>query len=226
MITIAQRLGERLFGLIFQNSECLAAYHSICNTGNGLRLVLEFDLENNPAGSAVSKWATLPWEFLREPFLRLGVFCAGRGDFQLVRRLGNAQLQDVTVTSPLKVLAVFAEPLDQLPYRREEVIKTFIVKMEQCQVQTQILSQPTLPSLIQALADYKPHVLHIVAHGSFPGKMGGYLALEDAYGGTHIVRARDLAEHLRGSGVKLAMLSSSHSAGGLAQALVRTVSPL
>ena len=211
-VKVARRLGKRLFEVLCPNQEFVEAYQSARDAG-GLRLVLEFTLEPPDKNSVVAKWAALPWEYLLDPEIK--EFLVRRADCRLVRCLGAGQGdKSVTVSPPMKILAVFAEPWDLPLYRRAEALRHLEQGVSGGRFKVRVEPQPTFPALILALADYKPHVLHIVAHGSYiPGKGGG-LALEDEFGGTHGVLAHDLASQIRGSGVKLVVLNTCLSGAG------------
>ncbi|MGC8780510.1 MAG: CHAT domain-containing protein [Anaerolineae bacterium] len=68
-----------------------------------------------------------------------------------------------------------------------------------------------LDALQEALLD-GPDVFHFIGHGGFDEAAGGFLVFDDGHGGPLTVDAEVLATYLRGSGVRLAVLSACDSA--------------
>ncbi|MBF8267325.1 MAG: photosystem assembly protein Ycf3 [Dehalococcoidia bacterium] len=232
---IARRLGKRLFGLLFSSQEFIDAYRLARDASEGLRLVLEFALKPQEPDPVVSRWAALPWEYLLDPSVpERGEFLALRPHFTMLRRLsGGGGARPATVSAPLKVLATLAEPWDQLRYGREEAMRSLEEGLSGGQVEVRLEREPTFPALIRALGEDKPHVVHVVAHGSYHPQGGGALALENEYGGTNHVQAQEFARQLAGSGVRLVVLGACLSGAGdvagasqgTAQALLRAGVP-
>jgi len=229
---LAQSMGARLFELIFPNQRFVEAYHSARDAAGCLRLALEFALDSTDSDSPVSRWAALPWEYLRDP--GSGHYLVLLPDCRLVRRLGPGEVGPFRAESPLHVLATFAEPWNEPPYGRDEALRALTEGIAPGgNVRVTVEPQPTFSALVQALAEHHPHVLHIVCHGSYPGGTEGTLALENDYGGSDSVPADKFAAQVAGSGVGLVVLVACFSGSGagvqdfrgVAQALLRAGVP-
>lgn len=68
-----------------------------------------------------------------------------------------------------------------------------------------------LDALQDALLD-GPDVVHFIGHGGFDETTGGFLVFDDGHGGPQMVDAEVLAAYLRGSSVRLVVLSACDSA--------------
>lgn len=69
----------------------------------------------------------------------------------------------------------------------------------------------SLDALQNALLD-GPDVVHFIGHGGFDEVAGGFLVFDDGHGGPQTVDAEVLAVYLRGSSVRLVVLSACDSA--------------
>ncbi|MCJ7424000.1 DUF3856 domain-containing protein [Candidatus Bathyarchaeota archaeon] len=174
----------------------------------------------------------VPWELLHDGTIPL----VASDKLGLVRVLELQEpFKSISVHSPLKILAVVAQPLDQ-PFlektppmdklkdelRRKTVKKEYVVHF---------LMPPTFDMLVKWLGKGYD-VVQFYGHGGFSGGKG-CLAFEDELGLTQLVSADELAVVLRGAGVQLMVLCACHSGEttshsiftGVAQSLVGACVP-
>ncbi len=172
----------------------------------------------------------LPWEMLY--FGDKRVFMAQTLRYSLVRLVpGVQELRTRTLSSPLRVLAVLASPVDApLATRQEEEVlrRTLARAEERGLARLEILEPATVDALTSKLRLFRPHVFHFVGHGLVRDDSGYVVFLDDA-GRPHLIKAAALGVMLRDHNINFAVLNGCEtgiSGGesivtGVAQELVR-----
>ena len=139
--------------------------------------------------------AALPWEFLYDP---------GRDDYlclssTLVRYLDVPEPRRLlTVTPPLRILAMVARPHDLGPLNTEHeqrrLIEALLSLDRSGGVQLRWVGGQTWWDLQHALDQGGWHIFHFIGHGDFDTQSGeGVLGLAGEDGGVHRLAASDLA---------------------------------
>ncbi|MFL5704999.1 MAG: CHAT domain-containing protein, partial [Ktedonobacteraceae bacterium] len=204
-------LGSRLYSTLFegiQAREIVQAWWAQSSAHH--QVVIESALP----------WAlSLPWELLHdgEDFLVL----RSSNPVAILRRfpqLDQAQHQ-ASFDPPLRILLITAQPEDTGFVDPRSLARELLDEMqgqiEGGAVELEFLRPPTLAALRARLRDQgRPiQVLHFDGHGIFEGGMKhGLLAFEDDRGQLDLVRAEQLAGVLRGSRVRLVVLTACQSA--------------
>jgi hypothetical protein len=191
--------GKELFQAVFKGDLRLnlaLSYQSARQRDAGLRLRLWF-------GADVAELADLPWEFLWAPDPFHNDFLALREDTPIIRcPLVDRISQSFSVTPPLRILVVLANPTDAEPLKVNEEFQRLQQALEKLQaagaVDLQQLEVATLDALNQRLRADDFHVLHFIGHGFFNEATNqGGLVFEDNQGKAHLVSADVLWNELR-----------------------------
>lgn len=224
-----QALGSALFTAIF-DGEILAAWRSSVTfaTGQGKGLRLRLRLNDTP------ELAALPWEFL---------FDSGQNSYlvlsaktPIVRYLELAQaVEALTVTPPLRILAVVSSPADYPALNAEQEWDNLQVGVADLTAAGKVvldrLDTATLSAMQGKLRRQPYHIIHFIGHGGFdPTNGGGLLVLEDEAGNASLAAADRLGALLRDSdSLRLVVLNSceggrtspGNAFAGTAQTLVQ-----
>jgi len=175
----------------------------------------------------------LPWECLRIPEPRVTAGLTTK--MSVVRRVETqGSISRHSLSSPLRVLAVHAEPVElPLPGARQELrlLRESLAEAQQQGVASLMtIENATISDLRDNLQRFRPHVLHYTGHGGFDQTGAAALILTDADRQPAMLSADQLAADLKGTGVALAVLNGCHtgvnpSAGnanrGICQSLLR-----
>ena len=149
--------------------------------------------------------AALPWEYL----FRAGANGAGGYFLATDARLALSRYipQDRPIEPlapeqpPLRLLATASKPTDEGPVREAETLAALAALAQSAQVEVEVLEHPTGERLVQALRSFRPHVVHLLAHGEYdPEAEEGRLALERDEGTAHWVPDHLLIELFRQAG--------------------------
>jgi formylglycine-generating enzyme required for sulfatase activity len=178
--------------------------------GKGLRLKLRF---------LSPEMAALPWEFLYDH--RRGEYLCLSKNTPTIRYLELPQpIQSLTVTPPLRILAMIANPEDLEPLdvaRERQRIETAIQDLhEEGFVNLTWLPGQTWRDLMRAMRRGPWHIFHFTGHGGFdPHTDEGLLALADDQGKKHLLPATQLASLLADHHpLRLVLLNSCEGARG------------
>lgn len=219
-----QAVGQALYRVLFPR-EVLAVYQETreqLGEGQGvsLRLHLPPDL------------AYLPWELLYVP----PFYLAADPTSPVVRFLDLPDApRPQPVAPPLRLLHVVAEPLDAQPLevgQEAALLRAALAEpVGQGRVEIRTGGPGTLAAFLENIQD-GCHIFHFTGHGAvIEGE--GYLIFEGKDGLSDPVGAGRLAQLLRGTGVRLALLNACESAsvsdsdafGSVAAALSRAGLP-
>ena len=177
---------------------------------------------------------SLPWELLHDEqgFLVLRT----RNPVSLIRRLPQGELAGFPTPfePPLRILLITARPDDAGFIDPRSIARELLDEVQQQvdagAISLEFLRPPTLGGLRTRLSDTRLppiHVLHFDGHGVFDeerdrqgkrlsSKKQGMLAFENDDGKLDLVKAKDVAQVLQDSGVRLAVLTACQSAMGAA----------
>jgi hypothetical protein len=225
----ARHFGRQLFDAVFQDDVRLSLRRSLDEVerrDEGLRIRLWF--------SDAPELASLPWEFLysesEDQFLVLSAWTP------IVRYLDLTQrVEPLTVTGPLRILAMISSPHDyptldvEEEWRRIEdslrpLIDRGVVTIDRSE-------NATLLELQHKLRANEYHIFHFLGHGGFDEKSDdGVLVMEDGHNRSRLVTGRDLGTILSDHrSLRLAVLNACEGArasdedpfSGAAQSLIR-----
>ena len=187
----ARDFGTQLFDAVFQDDLKLSLRRSLDKVESrdeGLRIRLWF--------SEAPELASLPWEFLYsesdDQFLVLSAWTP------IVRYLDLTRpIEPLTVTGPLRILAMISSPHDyptldvEEEWRRiEDSLRPLI---ERGAVAIDRIEDATLLGLQRQLRKSRYHIFHFLGHGGFDEKAGdGVLVMEDGDNRSRLVAGRDL----------------------------------
>ena len=165
---------ELLPGSLGAFLEDLVADHGV-DRDNRLRVELSF-LDGAEA------LARLPWEYLYRPDTEVtrGYFLATEPKLALARYLPlNAPEEPLAPADrPVRVLATASKPADEGRVREAPTLEAIAELPQRLDVDVRVLERPTVRSFLEAVEDYRPHVLHLIAHGGFDRDAGeGQIAL-------------------------------------------------
>jgi WD40 repeat protein len=211
-----QEFGAHLFEFLFpaEVRELLAAVWSQTARDGGL---MQLRLRIRPP-----QLAALPWELLydrrHDEYLCLQML--------LVRHLEVPEpIQPLAVTSPLRVLAMVASPVELGPLDVEQEkrrlhdalagpVDAGLVQVTWVAGQTWRDLQAALDPDGRRAARPVWHIFHFIGHGGFDEERGeGFLAMADENGGTHRLGASDLGLLLRNQrSLRLVVLNACDSA--------------
>jgi tetratricopeptide (TPR) repeat protein len=173
--------------------------------------------------SEIPKALSLPWELLHDEqgFLVLRT----RNPVALIRRLPQHELGafPTSFQPPLRILLVTARPDGEEFVDPRSIARELLDEVQQQvdagAIALEFLRPPTLPALRRRLSDSRQpsiQVLHFDGHGILSQEKHGQgmLVFEDEQGRADLVEAKDVAQVLQDSGVKLAVLTACRSAVG------------
>jgi len=232
-VDAAKEFGARLFETVFsaEPRSCLrSSIDEATRQSKGLRIRLLL--------TEVPELADLPWEYLYNPALNRFLTLSARTP--IVRYLEIPErIRPLTVTPPLRVLALIASPKNYVPLdveREWNKLRTALADLERRGlVVLERLDPVTLAALQQQLRRGKYHILHFVGHGGFDEqRQGGVLLLEDDQHYGHRVSGEDLGTLVYDHDpLRLAVLnaceggrsSRSDPFAGVAQSLIQQGTP-
>ena len=225
----ARDFGTQLFDAVFQDDLKLSLRRSLDKVESrdeGLRIRLWF--------SEAPELASLPWEFLYsesdDQFLVLSAWTP------IVRYLDLTRpIEPLTVTGPLRILAMISSPHDYPTldveeewHRIEDSLRPLI---ERGAVAIDRIEDATLLGLQRQLRKSRYHIFHFLGHGGFDEKAGdGVLVMEDGDNRSRLVAGRDLGTILNDHrSLRLAVLNACEGGrasdedpfSGAAQSLVK-----
>jgi TolA-binding protein len=227
-VTAAKQFGGRLFSAVFtgQVGECLRRSVDRAQDEDApLRIRLR--LADCP------ELADLPWEFLYDKDDDWFVALSGATPVVRYLQLPN-QPRPLSVTLPLRVLAIRSEPTDypSLDFEAEwsQVMTSLSEFTDSGAITVTDLAAPTLSELRRVLLRERFHVLHYMGHGGFTAEDGGVLLFTDRAGRGVTVTGEQLSVMLRDhTSLRLAVLNACEAGrtdpadpfGGVADTLVR-----
>ena len=208
-----QEFGRQLFDFAFPpelRAHLLTSYQQAAQQGTPLQVRLRV---------GPSELAALPWEFLYDPS-EDNYLCLST---PLVRYVDVLRpRQPLTVTPPLRILAMIARPADMdsldVDHERRRLTEALAALQAGGRVQLTWVEGQTWWDLQDALDRGDWHVFHFIGHGALDTVSGeGVLAFAAEDGGVHRVGASDLAlllaEH---RSLRLVVLNSCETARAIA----------
>jgi tetratricopeptide (TPR) repeat protein len=205
MRQLGQWLFNRVFGgaigLLFRSSLAIARHE-----GKRLRLRLRIKSEDV---------AALPWELLADPIEQTRLATAP--DISLIRNLAGAvPLGPPPSDLPLRLLIVTANPADVPPLdlagEMQFLEQELAGPIEDGRLMVRRLPHATVAGLEKLLAEFRPHILHIVCHGVRQNEVS-CLVFEDEQGQAHLLDAARLRALLdTGGEARLLVLNACQSA--------------
>jgi Flp pilus assembly protein TadD len=227
-VTAAKQFGGRLFSAVFtgQVGECLRRSVDRAQDQDAT-LRIRLRLADCP------ELADLPWEFLYDKDDDWFVALSGATPVVRYLQLPN-QPRPLSVTLPLRVLAIRSEPTDypslDLEAEWSQVMTALSEFTDSGAITVTDLAAPTLSELRRALLRERFHVLHYMGHGGFTAEDGGVLLFTDRTGRGVPVTGEQLSVMLRDhTSLRLAVLNACEAGrtdptdpfGGIADTLVR-----
>jgi hypothetical protein len=138
----------------------------------------------------------LPWEWLSDG---AGPPFALRPDMRVVRTLPQLfPTPALTVKKPIRVMLVVANPKDERHLRTGEEIEAVRGRLRAPDYELDVVTVPTLESLLERLQQWMPNVMHYIGHAGMTGGEGN-LILHDAQGVSHWVNPATVAQALPAS---------------------------
>jgi hypothetical protein len=186
-----RQMGERLFQALFP-SHIHLCFEESARLAYGQRVRLRIRLHLHGAPHVVD----LPWEYLYNP--RRQEFLALASHAPLVRYADlKQQIVPFTVTAPLRMLVVIANPGGQPLYDEDATWYAFVDKLDYLargeKLVLERLMRPTVHELQRRLRRNQYHLLHFIGHGAYDGLAQDYLLLfEDEMGRTRPVNSQHL----------------------------------
>lgn len=183
----------------------------------GTALLDQIDLAPGPVALRVAAQGpleTLPWELM-----------AGRNQPLLIeRRVELSRVIDrpppkvfTQLSQPLRVLFVVGCPVDDRQIAPALEIMGVLRRAEPLgalPLQTRVVLDATLERVEQAVVAFKPHVVHLVAHGSMQNGGGGLVQLQTANGQVDDVTADRFFARLAAAVPSVVVVNACDSAGG------------
>lgn len=237
-LSAAKEMGDRLYRSILGPEIRARLRESVAEAQSqgaiGVRIRLHLD--------KAPELATLPWEFLHDPDHVSDRFVALAKETPLVRYLRLPERpRPLSVTPPLKILLVVANPSDQ---RFDELdVEGEVRRLDEAlrpQIDAGRISLTRLPvatvkALQDELGENEYHILHFIGHGRFDHEnQDGLLAFEGERGGAYEVSAESLGALLHNEPtLRLAVLNACEGGrgaiadayAGMAQTLLRSGVP-
>jgi hypothetical protein len=144
--------------------------------------------------------ARLPWEYLYRPDTEVtsGYFLATDPKLALSRYmpLGVAVGALAPDDPPVRVLATAAKPSNEGPVREAPTLEAIAGLGDRLDVEARVLEDPTVAHLLDELEGFRPHVLHLIAHGDFdPDEHEGEIALVNDAGEAEWIPDHVFAEY-------------------------------
>jgi len=160
----------------------------------------------------------LPWEYLQEP----GQVPGPRPDRNVVRvvpTLGTEPPAPRAKGEPIRVLFVWAEPMDQGPIGWEVVearLRRIFSEQAPERVEITVVEAATAPALAKAITSSDFDVFHFCGHGEVDAAGNGRLLLRSTAtkNTSKPMDAAQLAGLLRGRDVRLAVLGACDTSAG------------
>ncbi len=138
------------------------------------------------------RFLTIPWEFIYDT--RHGVFPATALETPVLRTLGRVQEgQALQPRAPIRLLIAGACPIEEPELDYEQEFIAIERAVGDADVSIRVLRDATFSSLGSVLKDFRPHMLHLVAHG-YCDNNGCGVRLDDGEGNTHLVYAGRIAD--------------------------------
>ena len=227
-VAAAKQFGGRLFAAVFTGpvGECLRRSADRAQDQDAT-LRIRLRLADCP------ELADLPWEFLYDRDDDWFVALSGATPVVRYLQLPN-QPRPLSVTLPLRVLAIRSEPSDYPPLDLEGEWARVLAALGEFTGSGAItvtdLTAPTLGELRRVLLRERFHVLHYMGHGGFTEEGGGVLLFTDQAGRGAPVTGEQLSVMLRDqTSLRLAVLNACEAGrtdpgdpfGGIADILVR-----
>ncbi len=215
-----QDFGRTLFTALFTD-QVLVCYRTSLNEASRQGKALRIQLRIDPP-----ELAYLPWEFLYDP--ERDYICLSRST-SVVRYLElNEPVQPMTVTAPLRILGVIANPdgLTALDVKGEKhrVEQAMQGLKSRGLVELHWLKGQTRQDLLRELRAGPWHILHFIGHGGFDTIADeGQIILADDAGRPDPRSATDLARLLDHQTLRLVVLNICEGAKGSAHDLFSSV---
>lgn len=225
----AQEFGQKLFRALFTNeigASFLSAHNDAIRQGKGLRVRLTLD---------APELANYPWEFLYDP--SNSQFLSLFEDTPILRYIELPRpILPLSVTPPLRILAVASSPSDYEPLdlarERRNLSHALSDLMQRKLVELEWLPTGTLQNLREQLLKRPYHIFHFIGHGGFDqANEDGVLVFEDTNGSSNRVSGERVAVTLGNHRtLRLAILNACEGArtseqdpfAGTAMTLLRT----
>lgn len=225
----AQEFGQKLFRALFTNEiggAFISAHNDAVRQGKGLRVRLTLD---------APELANYPWEFLYDP--SNSQFLSLFEDTPILRYIELPRpILPLSVTPPLRILALTASPSDYEPLdiarERRNLAQALDGLRQRGLVELDWLPAATLDSLRAQLLKRPYHIFHFIGHGGFDrANEDGVLVFEDMNGASNRVSGERLAVTLGNHRtLRLAILNACEGArtsqqdpfAGTAMTLLRT----
>ncbi|MBN2003977.1 MAG: CHAT domain-containing protein, partial [Anaerolineae bacterium] len=225
--------GQYLFAALFGNEEARRAWERACGQHSQRRVRLRLD-------TTAPELHALPWERLHDG----RTFVAAQGDTPFSRYLPLDMPYSAPVAErPIRVLAAIANPTgldeyDLAPLDVDDERARLQAALQGQPVTLTFLDAPVTPVRLEAaLRAQRPHILHLMAHGTFSTRRDqAALYLQDDAGNCQIVTDDELGNSLHNLGEdrpRLVFLAACEGAArsavdafaGLAPKLVRAGVP-
>lgn len=175
----AEEVGRQLFEAVFSDSVRSALDVSLGRIGDDEAVGLRLRIHLDPSLPEIAHLQTLPWELLYYP--ERGFLATSQGRrISIVRYLPvQRPPKRPLAPPPATVLLVLGEPTSAagtLDLAREQTaIERALSRLPD--VHLQVLRQPTLEELRDALLDHSPTIVHYMGHGELDPETGGGLLL-------------------------------------------------
>lgn len=225
----AQDFGQTLFRSLFTNeirAAYLASHNDAVRQSKGLRVKLTLD---------APELVNYPWEFLYDP--STSQFLSLFEDTPILRYVELARpILPLTVTPPLRILAMASSPKDYEPLdlarERRNLAQAVAPLLQAALLEIDWLALATLDALREQLLKRTYHIFHFIGHGGFDDReQDGVLIFENANQYANRVSGERLAVVLGNHRtLRLAILNACEGArtseqdpfAGTALTLVRT----
>lgn len=194
---ILQHIGSDLYNMLFTGAVKSHFEHKAWDRVDEQqeydRLALSLALETGLRPEI----ASLPWEFL---------YCERGHTFLATdpRVAFSREAVDLTFPAPeplppdepLKVMLIHSSPpkLPPVALTRVQNILTELSEAEDRLARPLILAEPKPEAIEEALAEYRPHILHLLAHGHFEERSTQVALVDSAGSGEHWYNTRSLVD--------------------------------
>lgn len=222
------QLGQTLFNALLPeplNDLYRASLGHTRGAGKRLRLRLRAD---------PPELAALPWEYLYDPSAELFLGISPEVVLSRYTQVNEPLPPPLAVAPPLRVLVVLSAPRDMdrfglRPLDSAREVDLIRQALQHRNVQWETLEHAVAAPLRKKLREFKPHVVHLIGHGTFERGQGWLLLENDDYTGRP-VSDRQFREFFLGADeTRLVVLnacqgatqSSAQAMAGLALQLVR-----
>jgi WD40 repeat protein len=205
-------LGRRLYHLLINGPTAIlfhAAITQAFQTHTSLQINLSFE-----AADELLPVAAIPWEFLSDD---AGYPLVARHSLTRSIRRGDP-IPPLTINEPIRMLLVWALPTDlasESPLKIEDEVIAIQDQlrplMATAKLDLMIVPQATMILIQQAISDYKPHIVHLIAHGLSNMRGDPMLVLNDKYGRIAHISPRQLSIIVSNRETRLVVLNACHS---------------